>query len=138
MITIFDLDVVSFLINYAKENKINNKFTLSSCLVYNTKKYGCSVNDYNKANLLTRKYKNTSCAEANCLYLSSRKLNVTKFRDSTIYVTGLGKSIECNYLKSTKPCKYCYNLINNFNVGRLVYITSTDNKQLTINEEILK
>lgn len=137
MIASLDIDTVSFLINYCRQHKITNKFTLASCLVYNNKKYGLSTNDYNKSNLLTKTIKQTSCAEANTIYFSSRKLNVTKFRNSTIYVTGLAKSKECNYLKSSKPCKYCYNIINNFNIQRLVYVTSKDNKQLTINEEIL-
>lgn len=137
MITSFDINIINFLLNYCKLHKIPNKFTLSSCLVYNNKKYGLSVNDYNKANLLTKKIKSTSCSEVNTIYKSSKVLNVTKFRSSTIYVTGLGKSANCNLLKSSKPCKYCYNIITNFNCGRLVYLTSKDNKQLIINEEIL-
>lgn len=137
MITSFDIEIVNYLLQFAKRNKILNKFTLSSCLVYNNKKYGLSINDYDKPNLLTRTIKNTTCSEVNTLYKSSKVLNVTKFRNSTIYVTGLGKSSNCNLLKSSKPCKYCYNIITNFNCGRLVYLTSKDNKQLIINEEIL-
>ena len=137
MITSFDINIVNFLLNYAKQHKITNKFTLSSCLVYNNKKYGLSINDYNKSNLLTRTIKSTSCCEANTIYKSSKVLNVTKFRNSTIYVVGVGKSVQCNLLKSSKPCKYCYNIITNFNVKRLVYLTSKDNKSLEINEETL-
>lgn len=135
--TSFDIDIVNYLLQFAKRDKIPNKFTLSSCLVYNNKKYGLSINDYNKANVLTKKIKSTTCSEVNTIYKSSKVLNVTKFRNSTIYVTGLGKSSNCNLLKSSKPCKYCYSIIGNFNIGRLVYLTSKDNKNLEINEEIL-
>lgn len=136
-VTSFDIEIVNYLLQHCKRNKIENKFTLSSCLVYKNKKYGLSINDYTKPNLLTRTIKQTTCAEVQCLYLSSRKLNVTKFRNSTIYVAGVSKSANCNLLKSSKPCKYCYNVITNFNCGRLIYLTSKDNKELVIKEEIL-
>ena len=138
MITSFDIEIINFLLQYCKQHKISNKFTLASCLVYKNKKYGLSVNDYDKSNVLTRKYKSTTCAEVNCIYTSSKILNVTKFRNSTLYIAGVGKSLQCNILKSSKPCKYCYNIITNFNIGRLVYITSKDNKTLTINEESIR
>lgn len=137
MITSLDINTVSFLINYCKLHKIPNKFTLASCLVYNNKKYGLSNNDYYSNNPLTIKYKypsNNLHSETATIYKSSKLLNSSKFRQSSLVVVGLGKSVNCNYLKSSKPCKYCYNIINNFNINRLVYVTSKDNKQLTINE----
>lgn len=140
MITDLDIKTVSFLINYAKLNKIYNKFTLASCLVFNNKKYGLSVNDYYSDNPLTKKYKYPNKvvhSETATIYKASKLLNISKFRQSSLIVVGLGKSNSCNYLKSSKPCKYCYDIIINFNIKRLVYVISKDNKQLTINEELL-
>lgn len=139
-ITSFDIYTVNYLLQFAKRHKIENKFTLSSCLVYNNKKYGLSINDYYSTNPLTKKYNyptNTQHSESATIYKSSKLLNVSKFRKSTLVVVGLGRSSNCNLLKSSKPCKYCYNIITNFNIKRLIYLTSKDNKELTINEEIL-
>ena len=122
MITSLDISTVSFLINYCKQHKITNKFTLASCLVYNNKKYN---------------YRNNH-AEINTLVKTIKQLNVNDFKNSTLVISGVGSSNECNLLKSSKPCTYCLNIINNFNIKRLVYTTSKDNKQLTINEELLK
>lgn len=140
MITSFDIEVVNCLLNYCKRNKIENKFTLSSCLVYRNKKYGLSINDYFSSNPLTRKYNypnNTQHTESATIYKASKLLNVSKFKQSTLVVVGVGRSSNCNLLKSSKPCKYCYNVITNFNCGRLIYLTSKDNKELVIKEEIL-
>ena len=135
MITSLDINIVSFLINYCKLHKINNKFTLASCLVYNNKKYGLSINDYNKSNVLTKKYnyQNTH-AEIATIFKSTKYLNIKCFKKSTLYVTGVGRSFKCNILKSSKPCLKCQLVINNFNIPRLVYVSSNDNKQLIINE----
>ena len=139
MITSLDISTVSFLINYCKQHKITNKFTLASCLVYNNKKYGLSTNDYYNINKLAKKYNyRNNHAEINTLVKTIKQLNVNDFKNSTLVISGVGRSNECNLLKSSKPCTYCLNIINNFNIKRLVYTTSKDNKQLTINEELLK
>jgi tRNA(Arg) A34 adenosine deaminase TadA len=138
MITSLDVETVSFLLRYCKQHKIPNKFTLASTLLYNNKKYGTSTNDYYNINPLAKKYNYyNNHAEIATLFKSSKLLNVTKFRSSSLVIAGVGRSNNCNILKSSYPCKYCYNVITNFNCGRLVYITSRDNKYLKINEEIL-
>lgn len=141
MITSFDVEIINYLLHYCKLNKIPNKFTLASCLVYKNKKYGLATNDYYSTNPLTKKYNyplQTLHSEANTIYKASKQLNVSKFKQSSLYIVGVGRSINCNLLKSSKPCKYCYNIITNYNLHRLVYITSKDNKTLVINEEIIK
>lgn len=138
MVNEFDIKVISFLIQHCKVYKIPNKFTLASCLVYKNKKYGLSINNYNKSNVLTKKYnyQNTH-TEIATLFKSTKYLNINCFKKSTLYVTGVGVSSKCNILKSSKPCLKCQLVINNFNIPRLVYVNSKDNTQLIIKEDLL-
>ena len=135
MINSFDIEIINWLLNYAKQHKIYNKFTLASTLVFNKKKYGTSTNDYYNINVLAKKYNycNTH-AEINTIFKSTKYLNISNFKNSTLYICGYGKSGKCNLLKSSKPCKCCYRVINNFNIGRIIYLTN--DKQLTIKEDL--
>ena len=100
MINSFDIEIINWLLNYAKQHKIYNKFTLASTLVFNKKKYGTSTNDYYNINVLAKKYNycNTQ-AEINTIFKSTKYLNISNFKNSTLYICGYGKSGKCNLLK---------------------------------------
>lgn len=88
------------------------------------------LNDYNKTNPHTPQIANyiiPTHAEVNCLskYISKRKYVNDNM---TLYVVGLTKAVDSNYVISSKPCGSCMNFIVYCGLKRVVYV---DNNGIT-------
>lgn len=122
-----DIFFIDELTEYTKKNRLEKAYTVGAILVEKRTILSWGLNDYNKTNPHTPQINNyiiPTHAEVNCLskYISKRKY----INDNmTLYVVGLTKAIDPNYVISSKPCSSCANYIFEVcGLRRIVYVNN--------------
>lgn len=119
-----DIKFVDTITKYVQKNKIENAYTVGALLVEKKTILAWGLNSYDKTTPHTPQIKNyviPTHAEVNCLskYISRRKyLN----DDCSLYVVGLTKAVDPNYVISSFPCESCMSYIKLCGVKRIVYV----------------
>lgn len=124
-----DLYFVDKLTEYTKKNRLEKAYTVGAILVEKRTILSWGLNDFNKTNPHTPQIKDyiiPTHAEVNCLskYISKRKY----INDNmTLYIVGLTKAKDPNYVISSKPCESCMNYIFDVcGLRRIVYVKNNE------------
>lgn len=125
-----DIFFIDKLTEYTKKNRLEKAYTVGAILVEKRNILSWGLNDYNKTNPHTPQISNyiiPTHAEVNCLskYISKRKY----INDNmTLYVVGLTKANDPNYVISSKPCGSCMSYIFDVcGLWRIVYVENKSN-----------
>lgn len=129
MVRTKDIQIINNLTKYAKKNKNSNGYTMVACLVKGKTIVSIGINDYIKTHSKTPQNTNyiiPTHAEVKCLakYIIKNKRIAS---DLMLYVIGLTKSDEMNYVISSKPCASCLEFIKSVGINKVIYLENIDN-----------
>lgn len=119
-----DINYINKLTKYVKDNRIEGMYTVGALLTEKKSVLSWGLNDYNKTNPNTPQildYIIPTHAEVNCVSKFISKRNYIN-DNMTLYIVGLTKSEDANYVISSKPCESCLWFIGNAGIKRIVFV----------------
>lgn len=125
-----DVNYINKLTKYVKDNRIAGMYTVGALLAEKKSVLSWGLNDYNKTNPNTPQilgYTIPTHAEVHCVSKFISRRNYIN-DNMTLYIVGLTKSEDANFVISSKPCESCLSFIGNAGIKRVVYIENKNDK----------